>query len=293
MHLETLLYMLVQSDKVLPPPGIAPNFEALAKQAARDAVANEWIKVPARTIFLGMDDPENDEGPDRFFGWDNEKPRRAASVPTFLAKARPITNQEYARYLEKTNQQRIPASWALSEIGHINSKTITNGVNSASRNGILTNGHGTAVESNYLEDKTVRTVFGLVPLKYALDWPVLASYDELSGCARWMNGRIPTAEEAQSIYSYADELKTKEAEKVQSETISAVNGHLSNDGVEESPPSHSCRNDASSTDLAPDPYQLFSDLKGCNVGFQHFHPTPVTHKGNTLSGRSDMGGAWE
>ena len=76
----------------------------------------------------------------------------------------------------------------------------------------------------YLENKSVRTVYGLVPLKYTLDWPVFASYDELAGCAAWMGGRIPTAEEARSIYSYADGLQKKEAEQHLAGTVPAVNG---------------------------------------------------------------------
>ena len=77
----------------------------------------------------------------------------------------------------------------------------------------------------YLNDKAVRTVYGPVPLVYALDWPAIASYDELAGCAKWMNGRIPTMEEARSIYDYVDQLKLKEAGEVIASTIPAVNGY--------------------------------------------------------------------
>ena len=70
----------------------------------------------------------------------------------------------------------------------------------------------------------MRTVFGLVPLKHALDWPVFASYDELAGCAEWMGGRIPTFEEARSIYAHAESLRKKEAEKKLGKTVPAVNG---------------------------------------------------------------------
>ena len=70
----------------------------------------------------------------------------------------------------------------------------------------------------------MRTVFGTVPLKFALDWPVVASYDELAGCAQWMGGRIPTMEEAQSIYSYVESMK-EEFEQSLGNTIPAVNGY--------------------------------------------------------------------
>jgi hypothetical protein len=78
----------------------------------------------------------------------------------------------------------------------------------------------------YLEGKAVRTVYGLVPLKYALDWPVFASYDELAKCAIWMGGRIPTMEEARSIYSHVNHLKMKEAEQQLGKTVPAVNGYM-------------------------------------------------------------------
>ncbi len=84
----------------------------------------------------------------------------------------------------------------------------------------------TPLTKAYLEGKAVRTVYGLVPLKYALDWPVFASYDELTGCASWMGGRIPTLEEARSIYHYVDHLKLKQAEQQLGKTVPAVNGYV-------------------------------------------------------------------
>jgi hypothetical protein len=77
-----------------------------------------------------------------------------------------------------------------------------------------------------LEGKAVRTVYGLVSLEFALDWPVFSSYDELAGCASWMGGRIPTFEEARSIYSHVDGLKTKEAEQHLGKTVPAVNAYV-------------------------------------------------------------------
>ena len=42
-----------------------------------------------------------------------------------------------------------------------------------------------------------------------------------------------------------------------------------------------------------DPGKTFVNLEGCNVGFKHFHPMPITQNGDKLCGQSDMGGAWE
>ena len=219
MHLETLLYMLVQSDKIKPPPGDAPDFAALAEDANRNRVSNEWFNVPVSSFSIGLNDLESDLGLEHYFGWDNEKPvRNVNRIPAFQAKARPITNQEYAQYLEKTHQRRVPASWAL-EVSVASEET-----NGTGSNGIYLNGHSEPLTEAYLRGKAVRTVYGLVPLEHALDWPVFASFDELSGCAKWMGGRIPTVEEARSIYNHVDRTKSKEAEEVQSRTISAVNG---------------------------------------------------------------------
>jgi hypothetical protein len=78
--------------------------------------------------------------------------------------------------------------------------------------------------ASFLHGKTVRTVYGSVSLKLALDWPVFASYDELAGCAAYMGGRIPTVEEARSIYYYADYLKKRELSSNLEKGIPAVNG---------------------------------------------------------------------
>lgn len=292
MHLETLLYMLLQSEKTVPPPAIRPDFEALAAQARIDAVRNTWIKVPKSHITIGLDDPENDSSSPsiRYFGWDNEKPTRSVTVPAFQAKARGITNADYARYLEGTNAATLPASWTTPDTfvsnGSAQIKRLKSGV-------AYTNRHSRPLTDAFLNGIAVRTVYGPVPLAYALDWPVMASYDELAGCAKWMNGRIPTLEEARSLYSYADQCKAKDEGEVLASTIPAVNSHLSNDGVEESPPSHRLHTNGSSGEHSLDSRKLFANLEGCNVGFKHFHPMPITQYGNKLCGQGQMGGAWE
>jgi len=132
-----------------------------------------------------------------------------------------------------TRIEKMPASWAEIESpkfvnGHGNGQT--NGLNgnhdgyaNGHRDG-RSNGHTESLLDSFLEGKSVRTVFGLVPLKYALDWPIFASYDELEGCAAWMGGRIPTFEEARSIYAHADVLKKEDPERQLGKTVPAVNG---------------------------------------------------------------------
>lgn len=266
MHLETLLYMLLQSDKTLAPPRTKiPDFVRLAQDAEQGAVTNQWFTIPEQKISIGLIDPEDNSGPDRHFGWDNEKPTRYLNVHSFQAQGRGITNQEYASYLEATGKH-IPASWTTVDL--------SNGDSSTSGN-----------VPAYHSDKAVRTVYGPVPLKHALHWPVFASYDELAGCAKWMGGRIPTLEEARSIYSHVDRMKKAEVDGHLGND--GVNNHLVNDGVEESPPF------LSSSDEDEEALDLFVDLSDANVGFVNWHPSAITAHGNRLAGQAEMGGVWE
>ncbi|KAF7869743.1 hypothetical protein EAF04_004527 [Stromatinia cepivora] len=282
MHLETLLYMLLQSDKTIPPTSAMPDFIEEAERAKASRVPNEWFTLPEQEIIIGLDDPEDNSGPDNHFGWDNEKPSRKVVVRSFEAKGRPITNEEYAHYLEQTHATKIPASWAQLQ----NSNGYTNGNSNGYSNGSIDGANSSPLTKAYLVGKAVRTVYGLVPLEYALDWPVFASYDELSGCASWMGGRIPTVDEVRSIYSHVDGLNVKKAERHLGKTVPAVNGHLINEGVEETPPSRISQVGGSSR-------ELFTDLEDANVGFKNWHPISVTAGGNKLAGRAEMGGVWE
>ncbi|CAJ0541597.1 Ff.00g081300.m01.CDS01 [Fusarium sp. VM40] len=289
MHIETLLYMMLQSDKTLPPPHTAqPDFAKMAQQAYEARVPNQWFDVPEQTITLGMNDPEDGTDSSRHYGWDNEKPARDSKVHAFQAQGRAITNEEYAQYLYNSKIDQLPASWS-SAIAKKESEVANGGHANGHSNGHSNgNGHSTnEVPESFIQDKFVRTMYGLVPLKFALDWPVFASYDELAGCAAWMGGRIPTFEEAKSIYAHVNKQKKAEAGRILSKTVPAVNGHLVNNGVEETPPSNSSAlvKDSSS--------ELFFDLTDANVGFRHWHPMPVTSRGNKLAGQSEMGGVWE
>jgi hypothetical protein len=70
MHIETLLYMMLQSDKTHPPSHVpTPDFPQLAIRARQERVENEWFDVPAQTIAIGIDDPEDGTDTDVHFGW--------------------------------------------------------------------------------------------------------------------------------------------------------------------------------------------------------------------------------
>ena len=246
LHLETFLYMLLQSDRVLAPPEPTPDFEFLARKALAERVENQWLKVPASRITHGYSDPENDEGPDRFFAWDNERPPYDVEVPAFEAQARPVSNGEYATYLDETGGN-VPITWTSKAVG-------------------MQRKDGADAKSSSLFDKAfIKTVYGPVSLHLAADWPVMASFNELSGYAKWAGYRIPTFNEVRSIYNLVEQQKR------------------TRNGVPKA--------DHASTGL--DPEEIFVDLTGCNAGLQHFHPVPVTQNGDRLSGLGDMGGAWE
>jgi L-histidine Nalpha-methyltransferase / hercynylcysteine S-oxide synthase len=70
MHLETLLYMMLRSDRTMPPPlAPRPDFKKMAQKARAARVANEWHTVPTQTITIGIDDPEAGTDVDKHFGW--------------------------------------------------------------------------------------------------------------------------------------------------------------------------------------------------------------------------------
>lgn len=213
MHLETFLYMLLQSSRVLPPPGKAiPDFEELSRSAKERREANEWHHIPGSEIGVGMNDPENNLPPTRFFGWDNERPARRVKVPEFLAHSRCISNGEYAKFLEDTEAKNVPAAW--TSVPKAERKFEMSQANDDS--GIAS--------PDFINGKALRTVYGPIALELVLDWPVMASYNELAAYAIWANARIPTYEEAQSIYQYVENQEKMKAEQVQSTLISAVNG---------------------------------------------------------------------
>jgi L-histidine Nalpha-methyltransferase / hercynylcysteine S-oxide synthase len=142
-----------------------------------------------------------------------------------------LTSHQFAHYLYDTGTKTLPASWA--EVAQSNGHAKLNGHATNGVNGHVnghTNGHANGatvtLPASFLDGKAVRTVYGLVPLRQALDWPIFASYDELAGCALWMGGRIPTAEEARSLYSHVDRLKKEEAERKLGKTVPAVNGFV-------------------------------------------------------------------
>ncbi|POS88303.1 hypothetical protein EPUL_000094 [Erysiphe pulchra] len=262
MHIETYIYMLLEIGESLPPTKDTPNFEADAIKAKNARVPNEWFHIPKQQVKIGLDDPEDDPTNKGPFGWDNEKPPRIIEVPAFQAQARPLTNED------------IPASWAFSykPRNHANGHSNDSHTKNSSLKCHLNETDIFSLTRESSENVYVRTLYGLVPLKYALDWPVSASYDELAECANWMNARIPTFEEARSIYSYVEKQRSKEA-PINTDRARDNNLALPLNGT-------TAQN-------------LFANLDRANVGLQNWHPLAVTNQGNRLAGQAEMGGVWE
>lgn len=305
MHLETFLYMLLQSEKTLPPPAVdRPDFEAMYNQAQQAAKPNEWFPIPEQTLSVGLDDSDKNVVPESSFGWDNEKPSRVVHVHGFEAKGHPITNGEYAKYLQAKMLQKMPESWVLVNENE-NCPIPPQAVNGS---------NGTATR-DFMSNFAVRTVFGPVPLVFAQDWPLIASYDELAEYAEWTGCRIPTFEEARSIYYYSAKLK-------EGSTHDYSNGHKLVP-EEKNPVALSCSIDLTfhsngangtankngtiknglqtlhSSNIKPvqppftDSMPVYTDLAESNVGFKHWHPTPVVQNGDKLAGQGELGGVWE
>ena len=179
---------------------------------------NTWIRVPEREIAIGLDTFGDQRSSNWCFGWDNEKPLRKSVVSAFEAQARGLTNGDYARYLMESGTQSYPASWEVVP----DAAKIENHGNSK----VLMNGYATPSGDAFFKDKAIRTVYGPVPLLFALEWPVMASYDELSACAEWFGGRVPTMSEVRSIYSFVEDCKEKKSNEALVKTMTTVNEYV-------------------------------------------------------------------
>ncbi|KAL5332431.1 C-type lectin protein [Aspergillus crustosus] len=270
MHLETFLYMLIQSERIIPPPGIPrPDFKKMFLDARANEKPNEWFAIPEQTLTVGLE-AADDSMPTTSFGWDNEKPKRTVTVQAFEAQGRAITNGEFAEFLQVNQISKYPASWVETDSSTENG--VSNGSNSAS--------------GSILSNFAVRTVFGPVALKYAQDWPVIASYDELEEYAAWKNCRLPTYEETKSIYAHSARLKASTHNSTPTDRNTTNGKSIPTSNI---------------TGSGPQPVQpptpttapTYIDLEAKNIGFKHWHPTPVIQYGDTLAGHAEFGGVWE
>ncbi|EIW74660.1 DUF323 domain-containing protein [Coniophora puteana RWD-64-598 SS2] len=179
LHAETLLYMLIQraGSGTIPPPDFTPPPWASLAQTwnAMPKPSSPTVTMGPATVTLGHDDIESeDKHPEKAtdvkgheFGWDNESPQRSEEVKEFRISWRPVTNGEFYAFYTSDGKSDVtlPASWVEID-GEIQ----------------------------------VRTLYGPVPIKVALDWPLLTCYDNLSKYATVKGGRLPTEAELRLFY---------------------------------------------------------------------------------------------
>ncbi|EJT98740.1 hypothetical protein DACRYDRAFT_57088 [Dacryopinax primogenitus] len=194
MHLETLLYMLIQAsgepNGSLPPPGFAtPPFASLAKEW--DAFPPPSNPVPTflleeGSISIGHDDFEAEDyatadeswKETHEFGWDNETPRRLVRHGSVRIEVAPITNAQYREWWEGSGRT-MPASWVLVD-GEIH------------------------VRSSPTPIVRARTLHGPVAFSVAQHWPLQASYDDIAAFAASKGGRIPNELELRAFLDRTD-----------------------------------------------------------------------------------------
>ncbi|KAG0268613.1 hypothetical protein DFQ27_006251 [Actinomortierella ambigua] len=197
MHLETLLYMLVQSPNTRPPPSMRAPW--LSESGSKKPVGEPqglapatWIKVTPteldpEMLTLGHHDDESRDLTSHGkgdltspFGWDNESPRiqleEGVSMPKpYKIQSRQVTNGEYFQYLRATgllhhSSTSLPASWILKA----------------------------------QDEVFVRSVYGPVPLHAAYNWPVSCSYVQAGGYVQWLQSTLPAGSKKLSLPTEAE-----------------------------------------------------------------------------------------
>lgn len=123
MHVETLLYMLIQraGSGTLPPAGfITPPWASLAESwNAIPRPRSKTVTLGPAFVSLGHDDVEADDDDsessvgDYEFGWDLEHPKRQVNVPRFEIEWQPVTNGEFYEFYMGAGNGKVsfPASW--------------------------------------------------------------------------------------------------------------------------------------------------------------------------------------
>jgi formylglycine-generating enzyme required for sulfatase activity len=119
--------MLIQraGTGTLPPPGFTPplwNFLSSQWSASPHLLERSTILGPC-SVVLGHSDCEaedfvegNVEG--HSFGWDNESPKREVWVKRFQVEWRPVSNDDYLRFLEGDESGiEVPKSWVVDGEG--------------------------------------------------------------------------------------------------------------------------------------------------------------------------------
>ncbi|KXN68694.1 DUF323-domain-containing protein [Conidiobolus coronatus NRRL 28638] len=167
MHLETLMYMLIQSNSFTAVPKQLTMFNNFEQ---RPLSPSPWIQVEGGSLSLGHDDDENEDHQNGYFdireyGWDNETPSRQAVVKPFMIQSRPVTNIEFFEFIKCNPGKPIPALWTPEPANRFGYK--------------------------------VRTFHGALPFEQCINWPVQVCYRDILSYFEWKGdgSRLPTEEE--------------------------------------------------------------------------------------------------
>ncbi|KAI9000390.1 hypothetical protein DFJ74DRAFT_697612 [Hyaloraphidium curvatum] len=130
MHLETIIYMLVQSPNIAAPIDIVPVPMPRHKELVVPSEA-AMVSLPGGTFMRGI--PFSVDPAGNLLGWDNESPAHEVTVAPFKMQERPVTNVEYLAFLDSVLPQGwrtqspldelVPSSWHVAEDGSISVKT--------------------------------------------------------------------------------------------------------------------------------------------------------------------------
>lgn len=176
MHLETILYMIVQSPNFKHPPVTPPLWYRRHTDQCRVtklSILNHanMISFDGGNVEIGIDELEETDislavtESEIKFGWDNEHPKRVVSVLPFELQSRPVTNGEYWLFWKDTGEDRrlLPAAWYF--------------------------------ENECDQSPKVKTSFGLCEFHSALNWPVQVSCQQAEAYATKNRMRLPTEPE--------------------------------------------------------------------------------------------------
>jgi ergothioneine biosynthesis protein EgtB len=178
MHHETLFYMLhaLGGDLKRRPAGVEYAYE-------RQAPVGGQASLSGGRVRLGVG---RDELP---YAWDNESPAHEVNVGAFRIDLAPVRNAEFLRFVEDGGYRDArlwtPEAWdwrARQAVEH---------PFHWSRDG---------------RGWSMRTLFDVLPLERAGEWPATVSFAEASAYARWRGARLPTeAEFERAAYGTIEE----------------------------------------------------------------------------------------
>ena len=167
MHHETLFYMMhvLPREAMRRPAALEYAFERRAPLGAQ-------AKLPGGRVRLGVG---REELP---FSWDNESGPHEVEVAAFRMDLAPVRNAEFLRFVEEGGYRDArlwtPEAWRWRER------------------------HGIEHPFSWSREAGawgLRTVFDVLPLERAGEWPAMVSFAEAAAYARWRGSRLPAESE--------------------------------------------------------------------------------------------------